>query len=81
MDSLADPQVRSAAAKVGDFTLDVGVGRLPLLCDQGSSGHDLTGLAIAATRHAAFHPRLLHRMLSTKSFYGRDRPALCLIDR
>jgi hypothetical protein len=81
MDGLTDPQVGAASAQVCDFILDVGVGWLPLLCDQRNSSHNLTGLAITAARHAAFDPRLLYRVLSTKPFDGRNRPALRLIDR
>ena len=81
MDSLTDPQVRAAAAQVRDFSLDVGIGGLPLPCDERCSRHDLTGLAIAATRHAAFYPRLLDGMLSAKAFDGDNLSALRAIYR
>jgi hypothetical protein len=80
MDRLTDPQVGAAAAKVGDFVFDVRIRGLSLLCEQGNSCHDLTGLTITATRYAAFYPRSLHRMLSAESFDGGNRPACGLID-
>ena len=42
MDGLTDPQVGAAAAKIGDFIFDVGVGGLALLCKQRNGSHDLT---------------------------------------
>src|SRR5499426_3656223 len=49
----------SAPADVGDGAVDVGVGRLGLVLEQGGHGHDHPGLAIAALRNLVFDPGLL----------------------
>src|SRR5215813_3771639 len=50
----------SAPADVGDGVVDVGVGRLGLVLQQGGHGHDHPGLAIAALRNLVLDPGLLH---------------------
>jgi hypothetical protein len=60
---LADAQIRTAAAKVSDFPLDVSVGWVGLVRKQGGRSHDLSGLAIAALRHIRFAPGNLGWML------------------
>src|SRR4051795_4102761 len=62
MYSLADALIGPAAADVGHRLIDVGVSRLGLFLEQRGSGHDLTGLAVAALRHVDRGPGLLHRM-------------------
>src|SRR5215472_2535187 len=47
----ADALVGTAAADVGHRLVDVGVGRLGLLCEERRRGHDLPRLAVAALRH------------------------------
>src|SRR5690349_1038272 len=50
----------AAAADVGDGIVDVGVGRLGVLPEQGHDRHDHAALAIAALRDVVIDPRLLH---------------------
>src|SRR5687767_6929881 len=39
--------------------IDVGIGGLGVLLQQGNGRHDLAGLAVAALRHVDFHPGAL----------------------
>src|SRR5215472_12651338 len=47
----ADALIGAAPADVGHRLVDVGVGRLGLLCEERRRGHDLPRLAVAALRH------------------------------
>src|SRR5262249_10818787 len=60
VDRLAHLVEGAAAADIGDGVVDVLVGRLRLLLQQRRHGHDHAGLAIAALRHVARDPGLLH---------------------
>src|SRR6266404_1117579 len=48
-----------AATDVGDRCVDVGIGRIRLLCQERGCGHDHSRLAVAALRHVVLEPRLL----------------------
>ena len=50
----------AAAADVGDGFVDVGIGGLRLVLEQGRHRHDHAALAITALRHVAIDPGLLH---------------------
>src|SRR6266446_2790534 len=82
VDRLTDTQVRTAAAKVGDFPLNIGVGGVGILREQGCRCHDLSGLAIAALRHVAFAPGNLRGMLSVgrQTLDRSDLLPRCLTD-
>ena len=60
MDPLANPVVSAAAAEVaGHRVVDVGKRRIRVSFQQRRSGHDLTGLAVAALCDIEFAPGLL----------------------
>src|SRR2546425_7333358 len=60
LDSLADPDVRTAATDVPRHRgVDVAVGWVGICGEQRRCGHDLAGLAIAALRHLQLDPGLL----------------------
>src|SRR6267142_2399939 len=85
LDSLADSDIRAAAADVSRHGgVDVAIGRVRLGGEQRRCGHDLAGLAIAALRHLQLDPGLLDLLArggGTDSFdrsdalagRGRDR--------
>ena len=63
-DLRANAQVGPAAAQIaGHRVIDVLVARLRVRLEQRGCGHDLTGLAEPALRHAGIDPRLLQRMM------------------
>src|SRR5258705_6482927 len=63
MDRRADALVGRATTDVARHRMiDVGVGRLGLLLQQGGRRHDLSRLAVAALYDVEVHPRLLHRL-------------------
>src|SRR5687768_14915449 len=66
---------RPAAADIGDGGVDVRVGGLGLLRQQGSSGHDHAGLAVAALRHFVLDPcglNLVQLAAARQAFDGGD---------
>jgi hypothetical protein len=86
MDRFADPLIRTAAADIslhGD--IDIGIGGLGFMFEQGDSAHDLSRLAVAALRHLLFYPGFLHglRLSAIDAFdrsdllagYDRERKA------
>src|SRR6267143_2603720 len=74
LDSLADPDVRTAAADVPRHRgVDVTVARVRLGGEQRRRGHDLAGLAIAALRHLQLDPGLLDLFAGGCGAYGLDR--------
>src|SRR5260370_1839441 len=60
VDRLAHLLEGAAAADIGDGFVDVLVGRLRLVLEQGRHRHDHAALAIAALRHVVGDPGLLH---------------------
>src|SRR5438876_8616737 len=58
VDGVAHLQERAAPGAVGDRRVDVGVGRLGLVLEEGGDGHDHAGLAVAALRDFVVHPGL-----------------------
>src|SRR5688572_2114455 len=67
--------IAAAAAQIsGHLFDDLLVGGGLVLGEQGSGLHDLSGLAIAALRHAELPPCLLHGMLAVgaQALDGRD---------
>src|SRR5262249_42799847 len=60
LDRPAPPLEGAAAADIGDGVVDILVGRLRLFLKQRRHGHDHAALAIAALRHVAGNPGLLH---------------------
>src|SRR5262245_12250898 len=60
VDRLAHLLEGAAAADIGDGLVDVLVGRLRLVLQQRRHRHDHAALAIAALRHIAGDPGLLH---------------------
>src|SRR5881275_1621517 len=64
VNGFADALVSAAAADVAAHgIIDVGVGGVGLLREQGHCGHDLSGLAVAALRNVFLHPCFLHGWL------------------
>src|SRR5205809_38797 len=59
VNGLADAQISSAATDVGHLGIDVSVGWLWLLLEQGHRRHDLPGLAVSALRYVGLDPRQL----------------------
>ena len=77
MNGLANALVRAAAADVAAHGIvDVGVGGVRFLGEQGDSGHNLPGLAVAALGNVFLHPGLLDGMaaISGETFDGCDFP-------
>src|SRR5689334_16011792 len=63
MNGGADALIRAAAADVaGHRIVDVLIGGLRFLRQQGRRRHDLSGLAIPTLRDVELEPRFLHRM-------------------
>ncbi|MEA2822205.1 MAG: isoquinoline 1-oxidoreductase subunit alpha, partial [Bradyrhizobium sp.] len=60
VDRLAHLLEGAPAADVGDGLVDVLIGRLRLLLEQGRDRHDHSALAIAALRDVVIDPGLLH---------------------
>src|SRR5579883_2324835 len=73
MDRLANALIRAATTDVGDGVVDILICRLRVLPQQRGSGHDLSGLAIAALRHVVLQPRSLHRMAHAVARQTFDR--------
>src|SRR5712691_9070069 len=74
LDSLADPDIRTAAADVPRHRgVDVAIGRAGLGGEQRRRGHDLAGLAIAALRHLQIDPGLLNFSAGGGCTNGLDR--------
>src|SRR5207302_8579004 len=82
VDRLADSQVRTTAAKVGDLPLNINIGWVRILRQERRRCHDLSGLAIAALRHVPLAPSNLRRMLSVsrQAFNRSDFLSHCLTD-
>src|SRR5215471_12603922 len=71
VDRLAHLLEGAAAADIGDGLVDVLVGRIRLVLEQGRHGHDHSALAIAALRDFIRDPGLLHlvqRTVGCKTF-------------
>src|ERR1700712_4351897 len=65
----------AATADVGDGLVDVGIGRLRLLLEQGCHRHDHAALAISALRNVVGDPGLLHLVhcaIDRQPFDGGD---------
>src|SRR5256714_922859 len=62
VDGRPDALIRAAAADVRHRGIDVGVGGVRLLGEQGGRGHDLARLAVPALRHVFRDPGALHRV-------------------
>src|SRR6266850_2317308 len=74
LDSLADSDIRTAAADVPRHGgVDIAVGRVGLGGEQRRCGHDLAGLAIAALRHLQLDPGLLDLLAGGGGADGLDR--------
>src|SRR5438876_6573092 len=73
LDSLADPDIRAAAADVPRHGgVDIAVGRVGVGREQRRRGHDLAGLAIAALRHLEIDPGLLNLFAGGRGANGLD---------
>lgn len=75
MNGAANAIVGSAATEIAAHChVDVGISGLRLAREQRRSGHDLSGLAIAALRHVFRDPSLLQRVtaICRKAFDGCD---------
>src|SRR6266850_2772127 len=73
LDSLADSDIRAAAADVSRHGgVDVAIGRVRLGGEQRRRGHDLAGLAIAALRHLQLDPGLLDLLAGGGGTNGLD---------
>src|ERR1700756_2595622 len=83
MDGAAKPFVSSAAANVGDTSVDIGVRGVGISLEERRRGHDLPRLAIAALRHVLGEPSLLDRVFAVrgKPLDGSDAGALDGSDR
>src|SRR5438309_9146289 len=74
LDSLADPDVRTAATDVPRHCgVDIAVGWVGICGEQRRRGHDLAGLAIAALRHLQLDPGLLNLSAGGCGPNGLDR--------
>src|SRR4030081_556310 len=74
----------AAAADIGDGFVDILVGGLRLLLEQGRDRHDHAALAIATLRHVVGDPGLLHlvqRAIAGEAFDGGDLFAGGFADR
>jgi hypothetical protein len=61
----ADARVSAAAANVtAERFIDIGVGGIWIGCQERGSGHNHSGLAVAALGNLVFEPRALDGMLS-----------------
>src|ERR1700704_1961377 len=75
VDRLAHLLEGATAANIGDGLVDILIGRLRLLLEQGRDRHDHSALAIAALRDVIGDPGLLHlvqRALRRQPFDGGD---------
>src|SRR5450631_4380471 len=75
VDRLAHLLEGAATADIGDGLVDVLVGRLRLVLEQGRHRHDHAALAIAALRHVVGDPGLLHLVqgaVRRQAFNGGD---------
>src|SRR5205809_790000 len=82
LDSLADPQIRTAAADVPRHRgVDIAVGWVGICGEQRRRGHDLAGLAIPALRHLQLDPGLLDLLAGRRPADGFDRGDLFPGDR
>lgn len=75
MDGFSDARVGAATAQVsGKREVDIGIGGVGLLAEQGGGGHDLPALAVAALGDLFGNPSLLHHMvgIGRKPFDGGD---------
>src|SRR6266446_1381726 len=74
LDSLADPDVRTAATDVSRHCgVDIAVGWVGICGEQRRRGHDLAGLAIAALWHLQLDPGLLDLLAGGGGTDGLDR--------
>src|SRR5665213_3029101 len=74
-DRLAHLLEGAATADIGDGVIDVSVGRLRIVLEQGGHRHDHAALAIAALRNVVVDPGLLHlvqRAVDGEAFDGGD---------
>jgi hypothetical protein len=63
VDGVANAEVGGTTAGIaGHGFVDIGVGEVRLLREQCGSGHDLSGLAVAALRDLFSNPGLLDQM-------------------
>src|ERR1700691_5529467 len=62
VDRGANTLIGSATTDVGHRRVDVGVGRLRLVLEEGCRRHHHAALAITALRHVEIEPGLLHGM-------------------
>src|SRR5437667_10957644 len=74
MDGGPNALICAAAANVRHRLIDVSIGGVRLLGEQGRRGHDLSRLAVTALRHVFRDPRTLHRVGAVlgQSFDRRD---------
>src|SRR5436190_19716000 len=74
MDRTADADISSAAADVGQISVDIGVGWLRMVFQECNGRHDLSGLAVTALRDILGKPGLLHGVLRIRrqAFDGCD---------
>src|SRR6266513_925714 len=74
LDSLADPDIRTAATDVPRHRgVDIAVGWVGICGEQRRCGHDLAGLAIAALGHLQLDPRPLNLSSGGCGADGLDR--------
>ena len=81
MNGAPDPIVGTTPADVARHRrVDVGISRVSILCQQGGSRHDLTGLAITALRYFFGDPCLLDAVAAVLG-QPFDRRYLSTVDR
>src|SRR5690606_35024640 len=74
VDGGADAHIRGAGAYVAAHrVVDVGVGGLGVLREQGRGGHDLSRLAVAALGHVELAPGRLHGLPDSVGVHAFDR--------
>src|SRR5712691_965231 len=81
VDRLAHLLIGAAAADVRDGAVDIGVGRLRVVLEQGRDRHDHPALAIAALRDIVVDPGLLHLVQRATGGEALDRRHLPGADR
>src|SRR5713226_2896123 len=81
VDRLAHLLIGAAAADVRDGAVDIGVGRLRVVLEQGRDRHDHPALAIAALRDIVVDPGLLHLVQRATGGEALDRRDLLGADR
>src|SRR5262245_66427505 len=77
MDRRAHLLEGAATADIGDAGVDVGVGRLRLVLEQLSDGHDHAALAVAALRHVV-SIQAFCTLCSTPFFASPSMVVICL---